>query len=67
MGLAQEFWPMPDTIKAKDSTAIAETLENYFLSGWMSQVTGSFTGVVKCPFFCVYWTSPHSSHYRPYT
>jgi len=38
----QEFWPMPDTIKAKDSTAIAETLENYFLSGWMGQVTGSF-------------------------
>ena len=39
----QEFWPMPDTIKAKDSTSIAETLENYFLSGWgMGQVTGNF-------------------------
>ena len=25
------------------------------------------TGVANCPFFWVYWTSPYSSHYRPYT
>ena len=25
------------------------------------------TGVGKCPIKWEYWTSPHSSHYRPYT
>jgi hypothetical protein len=29
---------MPDTIKAKDSTAIAETIENYFLSGEVDKI-----------------------------
>lgn len=34
----EEFWAMPDTIKAKDSTAIAETIENYFLSGEVDKI-----------------------------
>ena len=25
------------------------------------------TGVGKCPMTWEYWTSPYSSHYRPYT
>ena len=29
---------MPDTIKAKDSTEIAETIENYFLSGEVDKI-----------------------------
>ena len=29
---------MPDTIKAKDSTAMAETIENYFLSGEVDKI-----------------------------
>ena len=34
----EEFWAMPDTIKAKDSTEIAETIENYFLSGEVDKI-----------------------------
>ena len=29
--------------------------------------SGACSGVVKCPIKWVYWTSPYSSHYRPYT
>ena len=34
-------------------------------SAWISH--GISTGVGKCPMTWVYWTSPYSSHYRPYT
>ena len=33
-----ESWPMPDTIAASVSTEIAETLENYFLSGEVDKI-----------------------------
>eukprot|EP00913_Durusdinium_trenchii_P016701 g15700.t1 len=35
---SKEFWPMPDTITAKESTAIAETIENYFLADQVDKI-----------------------------
>lgn len=43
----QEFWPMPDTIKAKDSSAIAETLENYFLSGEVDKIEIAYSRFIN--------------------
>lgn len=43
----EEFWPMPDTIKAKDSTAIAETLENYFLSGEVDKIEIAYSRFIN--------------------
>ena len=43
----QEFWVMPDTIKAKDSTEIAETLENYFLSGEVDKIEIAYSRCLR--------------------
>jgi len=42
-----EFWPMPDTIRAKDSTEIAETLENYFLSGEVDKIEIAYSRFIN--------------------
>jgi len=43
----EEFWAMPDTIKAKDSTAIAETIENYFLSGEVDKIEIAYSRFIN--------------------
>ena len=43
----EEFWPMPDTIRAKDSTDIAETIENYFLSGEVDKVEIAYSRFIN--------------------
>ena len=43
----EEFWPMPDTIRAKDSTEIAETIENYFLSGEVDKVEIAYSRFIN--------------------
>ncbi|CAJ1334622.1 unnamed protein product [Effrenium voratum] len=46
----EEWFPMPDTIKAKDSAEIAEVLENYFLSGEVDKIEiayGKFINLIS--------------------
>ena len=38
---------MPDTIRAKDSTEIAETIENYFLSGEVDKVEIAYSRFIN--------------------
>ena len=38
---------MPDTIRAKDSTDIAETIENYFLSGEVDKVEIAYSRFIN--------------------
>mmetsp|Transcript_47107 Transcript_47107/g.88088 ORF Transcript_47107/g.88088 Transcript_47107/m.88088 type:complete len:437 (+) Transcript_47107:58-1368(+) len=43
----EEWFSMPDTIKAKDSAEIAEVLQNYFLSGEVDKIEIVYTRFVN--------------------
>ena len=71
------WWCRPSHIATSESGALWKRhrgrIRGASSSRWEEGITGRSgrwsptTGVGKCPMTWEYWTSPYSSHYRPYT